>query len=222
MRKISVGTVVAAVGLVCGATQGFAQTTFNPSTVTSASEIPYPIQSIADGVVVVDVSIDDKGAITGSAVVRDVPSLTSSATSSIQSWKFSPASSQGKPVPSVMRIAVAFRPRSYLAAPPAFTPIVSEGTPNRGDRRYVPPGIISVTYPQYPINAVVPGTVVVQVMVSKSGAIRTVKVVRDVPPFTQFALGAANKWRYQAATLDGKALTSNIAIAFVFAPPLPR
>jgi TonB family protein len=220
MRKISLGAVVAAVLLVCRATQGFAQAPFNPSTVTSASEIPYPIQSIADGVVVVDVSIDDKGAITATAVVRNIPSLTSPATSSIQSWKFSPASSQGKPVPSVMRIAVTFRPRSYLATPPAFTPILSEGLPNRAHQRYVPPGISSVTYPQYPINAVNPATVVVQVMVGKSGAIQRVKVVRDVPPFTQFALTAAHNWRFQAATLDARAITSNITIAFVFASPL--
>src|ERR1700730_5292282 len=221
-KKIYIGVGIAAAMLACCAIQSSAQAPFKPAEVTLAPDVPYPIQSVADGVVVLDVSLNDKGAITGSAVVRDIPSLTSAATSSIQSWKFSPASRQGKPVASVMRIAVAFRPRSYLAAGPSFTPILSEGTPNRGDQRYVPPGILSVTYPQYPINAVVPGTVVIQVMVGKSGAIRTVRVVRDVPPFTQFALGAANKWRYQAATLDGQALTSNISIAFVFAPPLPR
>ena len=121
-----------------------------------------------------------------------------------------------------MRVAVVFRPRSYLAAGPAFAPILSEGEPNRVNQRYVPPGIISVAYPQYPINAAAPGTVVIQVTVGKSGAIQRMKVVRDLPPFTQLALSAANKWRFQAATLDGKPMTSNIAIAFVFAPLLGK
>ena len=218
MRKNLVTAVVAAAMLVCSALPSLAQAPFNPPTVTSASEIPYPIHSIADGVVVLDVSLDNKGAVTGSAVARDIPSLTSPATSAIQSWKFKLASGQSKTEPSVMRVAVVFRPRSYLAAAPAFTAILSEIDPNRADQRYVPPGIVSVTYPQYPINAAAPGTVVVQVTVGKSGAIQRTKVVRDLPPFTQFAISAANKWHFQAATLDGNAKTSNIAIAFVFAP----
>jgi len=80
----------------------FGASTVQTCEVTSAADIKYPIQSIADGVVVIDVSLDQKGAITGSNVVRDLPSLTSAAASSIQSWKFSPASILGKPVPSII------------------------------------------------------------------------------------------------------------------------
>ena len=139
MQKISVGAVVAAVVLVCCAVPSLAQAPFNPAAVRSASDIPYSIQSIADGVVVLDVSIDAKGAITGSTIVRDIPSLTSAATTAIQSWKFSPASSQGKPELSVIRVAIVFRPRSYyLAAGPTFAPILSEGDPKRVGQRYVP------------------------------------------------------------------------------------
>jgi len=199
-----------------------AQAPFKPAEVISAGDIPYPIQSIADGVVVLDVSLDEKGAITGSTVVRDIPSLTSEATSSVQSWKFSPASMRGKPEQSLIRVAVVFRPRAYFAAGPAFTPILSEGESNRADQTYTPPGIVSVSYPQYPINAAAPGTVVVQVTVGRSSAIQRVKVVRDLPPFTKFALSAVNKWRFQAATLDGKPMTSSLAIAFVFSPLPPR
>lgn len=220
MQKISVIAVAGAVMLVCCANQCFAQAPFKPPEITSASDIPYPIQSIADGVVVLDASLDDKGAITGTTVVRDVPSLTSPAISAIRTWKFSPATRLGKPVPSTLRVAVVFRPRSYLAKVPSFTPILSEVDPNRAGQSYIPPGIVSITYPQYPINAAAPGTVVIQAIVGKLSAIQHLKVVRDLPPFTQFALSGANKWRFQAATLDGKPVASNIAIAFVF-PPLP-
>ncbi len=136
--------------------------------------------------------------------------------SSIQSWKFTPASRQGNPEPSVLRVAVVFRPRAYFAAGPAFTPLLSEGGTNREDQSYVPPGIVSVTYPQYPINAAAPGTVVIQVILGKSRSIQHLKVVRDLPPFTQFALSAVDKWRFQAATLDGRSITSNLVVAFVF------
>jgi TonB family protein len=219
-KKISIGSAVAVVMLLCCAIPILAQAPFKPAEVTSAIDVTYPIQSIADGVVAIDVSLDQKGAITGSSVVRDIPSLTSAATSSIQSWKFSPASILGKPVPSVMRVAVVFRPRSYWAAGPDFTPISSNENPNHGDQSYIPPGIISAAYPQYPINAVNPGTVVVQVTVGKTGAIQRTKLVRDSPPFTQVALDAMSKWHFQAAILEGRPIASNLTIAFVFAPIL--
>lgn len=85
---------------------------------------------------------------------------------------------------------------------------------------YVPAGIVSVAYPQYPINAVISGAVVIQVTVDKGGKIERLKTIRDLNPFTQFALSAARKWQFQAATLHGKPKISNAAIAFVFTPPL--
>ncbi len=221
MQKISIGAGLVIFLLASCSIQSLAQAPFKPAEVISAGDIPYPIQSIADGVVVLDVSLDEKGAITKSSVMRDIPSLTSAATSSVQSWKFSPASRQGKPVQSLIRVAVVFRPRAYFAAGPAFTPILPEGESIRADQTYIPPGIVSVSYPQYPINAAAPGTVVVQVTVGRSSAIQRVKVVRDLPPFTKFALSAVNKWRFQTATLDGKPMTSSLAIAFVFSPLSP-
>jgi outer membrane biosynthesis protein TonB len=219
VRKLPLFPALLAVLLVSCAVASSAQTTFRPAEVTSASEILYPIQSIADGIVVIDVSLDTKGVIDGLNVVRGIPSLTSAATS-IPAWKFSPASFQGYPVPSVLRIAVVFRPRSYLAAGPAFTPVVSEGSPNDGRHSSGLPGITAAVYPRYPVNAVMPGTVVIQVTVGKSGAREHTKLVRDVPPFSQFGLNALNRWRFQAPTVDGKPLRSNLTIAFVFAPLL--
>lgn len=220
IQKLPIFPGLAAVLLVFCAIQSSAQTAFKPAEVTSASDIPYPIQSIADGVVVIDVSLDTKGVIDGLNVVRDIPSLTSAAASSIPSWKFNPASLLVHPVPSVMRIAVVFRPRSYLAAGPAFTPVLSEGGPDHSRHNDGLPGITSAIYPQYPVNAATPGTVVIQVTVGKSGAIERTKLVRDVPPFSQFALNALNHWRFQAPTPDGKPFRSNLAIAFLFAPLL--
>jgi outer membrane biosynthesis protein TonB len=197
-----------------------AQIPQKPAEVISAPDIQYPILSVASGVVVLDVSLDVKGSVTGSTVVRDIPSLTSVAASSVQSWTFIPAARQGRPEPSVMRIAFAFRPRAYPAADPNFAPILSNRDANQQvqNQAYVVPGIVSASYPGYPLNSAAPGAVVIQVTVSKSGTIERLNVVRDLHPFTDFALSAAKKWRFLAATLEGKPTTSNLAIAFVFAP----
>jgi outer membrane biosynthesis protein TonB len=217
MQKIPIGAGLV-IFLASFSIQSLAQAPFKPAEVISAGDIPYPVQSIADGVVVLDVSLDEKGAITRTTVVRDIPSLTSAATSSVQSWKFSPASMRGKPEQSLIRVAVVFRPRAYFAAGPAFTPILSERGSNRADQTYIPPGIVSVSYPLYPINAAAPGTVVIQVTVGRSSAVQRLRVVRDLPPFTQVSVRAVNKWRFQTATLDGKPVASALGVGFVFAP----
>jgi hypothetical protein len=124
MHKILVCMLVAVAVLASCANPSLAQSRFKPAEISSTSEIQHPINSIASGVVILDVSLDDKGTVTGSTVVHDIPSLTSVATSSAQRWTFIPASTLGVPEASVMRIAFVFRPPSYSAGEPRFSPIL--------------------------------------------------------------------------------------------------
>src|ERR1700687_1799195 len=80
MRKISIEGGPA-VMLVCCATSSLTQAPFKRAEVSSAPGIRNPVESFADGVVVPDVSLDDRGAITGNSVVRDNHFLNSAATS---------------------------------------------------------------------------------------------------------------------------------------------
>ena len=218
MQRIFASTGLAAILLAGCATSSRAQAVSKPAGVLSGPDIPYPIRSVADGVVVADVSLDATGAVAGVNVVRDIPSLTSAVTSSIPSWKFTPALFQGKPVPSVLRIAAAFRPPAYFATGPVFSPVPSQGVSDHTRPAETVPGIIAAAYPQYPVNAAMPGTVIIQITVGRSGAVQRTKLVRDAPPFSHFALDALNLWRLQAATLDSEPVPANLVIAFVFAP----
>ena len=199
-----------------------AQAPFRPPEVLSATDAQYPINSVANGIVVLDVSLDEKGSVSKTDVLRDVPSLTPVAVSSVRSWKFTPANYSGHPVASQTRVAFAFRPTAIFAAPPTFNPVGStqNAIPGENGPAYALPGIVSAIYPQYPVNAAMPGAVVVQIRLGPSGRIRDVRVVRDLPPFTQLALSAARKWQFQPATLKGQPIESIIAVSFVFSAPL--
>jgi TonB family protein len=83
---------------------------YDPPAVVSTVEAIYPLQSIASGTVVLEISLGDKGEITAVRVVRGIPSLTEPAESSIQQWKFRPAHLDGKPVQSKMAVAFSFVP----------------------------------------------------------------------------------------------------------------
>ncbi len=83
---------------------------FDPPAVMSAAEAIYPLQSVASGTVVLEVSLDDTGKIIDVRVVRGIPSRTEPAERSVQKWKFQPALLNGKPVQSKMVVAFSFVP----------------------------------------------------------------------------------------------------------------
>jgi len=211
---------IAAAILIFSTFSALAQDSFEPAEVISATDVQYPNGSVANGVVVVDVSLDSKGDITGVDVLRDIASLTPVAISSVKAWKFNPAFAEGRPQASEVRVVFAFRPHALMAAPPSFAPVLTKRDSSPDEKSgYIPAGIVAGPHPQYPINAAALGAVVVQVRVNALGKIEQVKAIRDFYPFTQFALSAARKWQFQAATLDGKPIPSNVAIAFVFSAP---
>jgi TonB family protein len=213
----AIGLFISAAALFLSAAWASPQAAFKPPEVVSATDTIYPIQSVADGVVVFDLSLNESGEISGSQTLRDVASLTAPASSAVQSWKFKPASRGAMPQASSMTVAFVYRPPVSLWKPPDFSPAAPQ--PDSSAAGYVPPGILAVGYAQYPVNSVASGAVVVQVTVDEKGGIGRVKVVRPMPGFTSFALAAVKKWRFQPALLGGLPVASNVAIAFVFAAP---
>lgn len=219
MIKVVIAALFAA-EFICSAALGSPQVSLKPAEVASAADTQYPGGSIADGVVVLDVALTERGQVSGINPVRDVASLTSAATSSVESWKFKPASQEGLVQASAMTIAFVFRPPVNMWKPPSFAPAIS--SPGTITPAYTPAGIASVGYAEYPINSVAAGAAVVEVTVDDHGKVKRMKVIRSMRGFTQFALRAAKRWQFQSATVKGKPVASNVAIAFVFAPPNPK
>ncbi|MBZ5660075.1 MAG: energy transducer TonB [Acidobacteriia bacterium] len=219
MKKLPSTLALATLILNC-ALSTLALTSFKSAEVTSAGDVQFPAGSIASGIVVVDVQLNSKGDVTGTEVQRDIASLTSVATSSVKSWKYLPASMDGSPQNSLLRVAFAFRPRVIMAAPPIFDPLhqPDDETPDV-HAGYAPAGIIGVAYPAYPIDAATVGAVVVQVGVDADGKVGKVKLVRSYNPFDQFSLEATKKWQFSAATFHGEPVASSMVIAFVYSSP---
>jgi TonB family protein len=82
----------------------------DPPAVVSGGEVIYPLQSVASGTVVLEISLDRAGKITDVRVVRGILSLTESADRSIRQWTFRPAHLNGEPVDSKIAVAFSFVP----------------------------------------------------------------------------------------------------------------
>src|SRR5437879_13673014 len=95
---------------------------FKPAEVISATNAQYPPNSIAEGVVVLDVSLTERGQVVEVGALRDIPSLTSAATSEVQSWRFKPASQYGMLQASALTVAFVYRPPVSVWKRPSFPP----------------------------------------------------------------------------------------------------
>jgi TonB family protein len=198
-----------------------AQETYKSPEVASAGDTYVPYQVVLDGLFVLDVSLDVDGAVQGIDALRDPGSMLGAAKTSVRQWKFRPASKEGKPTPSRMTVSFLYRPPNYgnaAAVPPKqFSPVV----PTEHDN-YVPVGVLSFAYPAYPVSSVAWGSVVVQLTVDSSGEVKGVDFLHGTDVFNNFVSDALKQWRFQAATLNGKPITSKTVIAFAFQPPAAK
>jgi len=88
----------------------------------------------------------------------------------------------------------------------------------QSEPKYHPAKIANAGGIPYPINAQAPGFVSLDVLVTTSGAVQDVIVVRDVPPFTAAAQSAIKSWQFTPSTLNGDAVPGIVHINVVFNP----
>ena len=60
---------------------------------------------------------------------------------------------------------------------------------------------------------------VLDVTIDEHAEIKKVGVIRDVPSLTPAAIAAVKGWTINAATFNGKAITSRLVVAYVFSWP---
>ena len=82
---------------------------FTPVEVVSAVEAPYPVNSVAQGTVILEVTVSKEGEIGTIHVLKDIPSLTEPAKRAVKDWKFKAATWNGKPVAGSIALSFSFR-----------------------------------------------------------------------------------------------------------------
>jgi hypothetical protein len=114
---------------------------------------------------------------------------------------------------SWMLVAFVFRHAVKAWNPPVFDPVFA----SKEQAGYMPAGIFTATYADYPTSTIAAGVTVVEVTIKADGIISTVKVVREMSGgFVPLAVKAARQWEFEPAMLNGTPVVSKVAIAFVF------
>lgn len=209
---------------ICFWPSTFAQQSYTPPEVTSAGGAYASYNVVFDGLLVLDIGLSDEGDIRRIEALRDPGSMLGAAKISVHTWKFQPASEGSKPRASRLTVAFVYRPANYPtfgAVPPKdFAPVIPPAQSDDGSEDYVPVGVLSFAYPDYPVNSVIWGSVLLQATVDSAGDVKDVNVLHGMANFNSFAQEALKKWRFRAGTLRGKPVTSKVVIAFIFQPPL--
>jgi TonB family protein len=195
---------------------------FKSAEVVSATDIPYPVGSIAVGTVVLELVVSEKGKVEDVQPIREIESLTEVAVDSVKSWQFHPASSEGKPVRSRTAFAVTFNPAAIPAANVPLPPLSQKEHSDSDASQPQPVRVVAVAFPQYPVDSIASGTVVLRVGVDEMGKVENIVVVRRIASLTSPAIRAVKEWKFKPAEFDGKPLRSSITLAFVLRPPLPK
>jgi len=73
------------------------------------SDPGYPQNSIAEGTVVIEVTIDKTGHPSGTRVIQDVPGLTEPSRFAVRNWRFLPAIDSGETVEGKIIVAIAYQ-----------------------------------------------------------------------------------------------------------------
>jgi hypothetical protein len=188
-----------------------------PPDVTSASDIPYPVEVLAAGLVTLSVNVNASGHADSVQVLRDIPGLTSVASSIVKSWSYAPGKLDGNPAPSTITIEVVFNPGNTLNENLKIGPVAP--TPPPLPTGYLPPEVAVASYVAYPVNSVGIGAVVLDAAVDKYSELKKVDILRDVPALSPEAIATVKRWTINPATFNGKPIPSKMIVAFVFRSP---
>lgn len=194
---------------------------FESADVVSATDIPYPVRSIAIGTVVFEVTVSETGTVEDVRATREIQSLTDVAIESVKNWHFKPASLNGRAVRSRTAVAVTFNPAATPAASVPLPPL-SSNRRSSGPAQLQPQPleVIAAMFAQYPVNSVSMGTVVLRVSVDKVGNVVSTTAVRRIPSLTSQCIRAVKEWRFKPAKFEGTPSPSSVALAFVLRPPV--
>ncbi len=195
-----------------------------PPRAISAQQARYPDDALRErvqGLVLLQVIVDQEGNVTDPKVVRPLfPSVDQRALETVRTWKFQPATRDGKPVAVRLNIEVNFRmggkPASAapIASLPDGTPVYIAG-PDLTPVRKIEGG--DPQYTDYARKKKISGTVILRVVVGPDGLVHDVGVIRSLEPsLDQSAMDTIRTWRFEPATRDGKPVAVQLNVETTF------
>ena len=186
---------------------------FQPARVVSSTFGGFPYGSVAAGLVVLDVDVDQGGAVRGINTLKDLEPFGDVVRRSVSAWRFEPAREGGQAVEHPTLVAVLVRPAAVMFTapppPPGPPPGVTRSIP-------IPTGI---GIPAYPPNRIGSAAVLVEVEIDFQGTVTSAQIKGEQTGFDDTSLEAARRWTFRPARHKNIDVASRAYLLFVFRQP---
>ncbi len=175
-----------------------------------------------EGTVILEATVDVKGAVQSVKILRSVPALDQAAIDAVKQWVYEPTLIDGKPRAVVFTVTVRFvldkdkkggKAAAEGVSGEAKEPLKAAGTDE-------PPTLIKKVSPVYPEEARkqgIEGTVILEATVDVKGAVQNVKILRSVAALDQAAVDAVKQWVYEPKVIGGKPVPVTFTVTVRFA-----
>ncbi|HEV2198108.1 MAG TPA: TonB family protein [Candidatus Acidoferrum sp.] len=188
---------------------------FSSPTPLSLVAVPYPTQAFSGGEILLDAKVDTRGKVTDVRVVQGQPPFLEEALGALQTWTFLPARQDGRDVEARVGIVFEFV-QPYLPKLTARVHEYKETATDSKDRGALPTYTLE---PEYPVNSIGEGSVVLNEIVDKEGRVTSIHVVRDLPSLTSPTISAVRQWRFAPGRHEGEAVGSGVIVVVTFRRP---
>ena len=162
------------------------------------SRLPAQIpEAFGGGEVVLEVTVDPRGAVARIDRVRVTPPYAELVADSAALWQFDPATvvidGRSQRIAAQVLVVALFRPPSFYAGPAPVVPPQSLGVPSPRL-----PRLTTVAMPAYPPTATGSGMVLVEIELSRHAEPRGYRTIGPVTGFDAAALDAVRGWQFGA------------------------
>lgn len=201
-----------------------------PAAFQSGPLPPIPVMAVAGGEVFLEVVIGSDGAVTAVKPFRDTPPFTDALSIAVKAWRFEPAEDAvvpppGQPIDETTRKAAASKVLVVgLFRPPAlFGVTLGEPPKDVGTAAAdVPAPLGAATMPDYPMNALLDGSVLIELRLGVDGSVMRRRLVKSFPTFDGAALTAVDALSFRPARIRGAAVPSVAYVMLAFRQPITQ
>ena len=191
------------------------QNRYTPPSPLSVVGVPYPPQALFGGEVLLDALVDTDGKLGDVVVVNGDPPFLNVVLDAVRTWSFSPARLDGRAVEG--RIGIAFQfPQSFLPAVTSRERNYKEPLADAAERGALPMYSIE---PDYPVNSIAEGSVVLYGLVDSNGQLTSTSVVRNVDSLTATTDTAVHHWKFVPGKQAGAGAESAVVVVVTFRRP---
>ena len=195
---------------------------YSPAQLKQGKPPVVPVQAVGGGEVLVELDVNEGGTVTRARPLRTTPPFTEAVIDAVRGWQFAPARELVQASGRSSRVAVS---SSVLVAAVYRAPVLVGPTLGDAPKEVSPPSSAVASpammpAPPFPPNALLGGTVLLEVLVDAQGAIENVTVLTPSPPFDDPAVKTVRQWVFRAAQRNGVRVPATVYVLFAFRMPV--